>query len=146
METGDTLSQKGLEDLWFIGEVGGIYYYADSGLKNWTDARAFCVEYGLHLSIITTNDQWNLLAAAFNTTAFSGNHWTALRDAYLPRQFSWDNLGTEPSSDIGMVWGNSDGNGNGEYQTCASFYASSIANTAIYINPCSSYFKVLCET
>ncbi|ODM92866.1 C-type lectin domain family 4 member F [Orchesella cincta] len=64
--------RKGLEDLWFIGEVGGIYYYADSGLKNWTDARAFCVEYGLHLSIITTNDQWNLLASAFNTTAFSG--------------------------------------------------------------------------
>ncbi|ODM87930.1 hypothetical protein Ocin01_18752 [Orchesella cincta] len=53
--------------------------------QNWTTAGNYCQESGMQLATIETQAQADFLKSKYSSEGFTGNFWTAARDAHLPR-------------------------------------------------------------
>ncbi|ODM89304.1 C-type lectin domain family 2 member A [Orchesella cincta] len=133
-------SQGGSPRLVNLGTVDSKSYFADRTARNWTVAKTFCQSIGMDLATITTPAQITFLKNAYNTTTFSGLHWIDAKDSFEQRQFTWVKSNTPVTSLSSLEFRT-----NLEYQTCASYYATS--TPAIWLYECSlvSMFT-LCET
>ncbi|ODM87983.1 hypothetical protein Ocin01_18698, partial [Orchesella cincta] len=140
-ETGDSE----IFNLINLGQVEGKNYFYEQGVagRNWTTAGKYCQESGMQLATIETQAQADFLKSKYSSDGFTGNYWTAARDAHLPREFTWNTTGAMPSEISGLPW--SAVNMRMEYRTCV-FY-SAYSSPSLYLFPCDVTLSgVLCQT
>ncbi|CAL8143497.1 unnamed protein product [Orchesella dallaii] len=123
-----------------LGNVDGKSYFADNVTRNWAAAKTYCQSLGMELATVMSSAQIAFLKSAYNSTTFASNHWIDARDAYLERQYTWDNTGVAVTSLSSLSFGV----GAPRYQTCLVYYAANSPQINIY--KCETTWKTLCQT
>ncbi|CAL8097597.1 unnamed protein product [Orchesella dallaii] len=72
-----------------LGITDQKLFYADSTLRNWTNALTFCKSIGMQLATITSQNQVDFLESAFNDVKFNGLYWIGGKYNNGDGNFKW---------------------------------------------------------